>query len=281
MFVTERGLQPAELARRAEERGFESLFIPDHTHIPAASANRFLGGDAPVPEHYREMFDPFVALTAAACATSRLRIGTGICLVTERDPIATAKTVATLDQLSAGRMLFGVGAGWNEEELRNHGADPARRFALMRERVESMKRIWTEDEASYHGDFVNFDRIWSWPKPLQKPHPHVLIAGNGPRALERVLSYGDEWLPEFEPNLVDRIAELQRRGRELGRPDGVPVTVYSAQIELLDEYREVGAHRCVFWLPPNDADGARQRIDELADALALAAAPQGSSGKRE
>lgn len=281
IFATDRGIQPGELARRAEERGFESLFFPDHTHIPVASANSFLGGDAPVPDYYREMFDPFIALTAAACATTTLRIGTGICLVTERDPIATAKAVATLDHLSGGRMIFGVGAGWNTEELRNHGTDPRRRFALMRERVEAMKAIWTEDEASYHGEFVNFDRIWSWPKPVQKPHPPILIGGNGPKALDRVLAYGDEWLPEFEPNLLERIAELQRRAKELRRRDGLPVTVFSAQLEAVNKYREVGAHRCVFWLPPNDADAARQRVDELADALGLDPAADATEQKSD
>jgi probable F420-dependent oxidoreductase len=269
IFVTERGINPAEVARLAEERGFESLFFPDHTHIPVASANTFLGGNAPVPDYYREMLDPFVALTAAAGATTRLRIGTGICLVTEREPIATAKAVATLDLLSGGRMLFGVGAGWNTEELSNHGTDPRRRFALLRERVEAMKAIWTSDEASYHGEFVNFDRIWSWPKPVQKPHPPILIAGNGPKALDRVLAYADEWLPEFEPNLIERIKELQRRARGLGRPDGVPVTVYSARLEAINNYRDAGAHRCVFWLPPNDTDAAQRRLDELTTALRL------------
>lgn len=269
IFVTEHGIQPDEVARLAEDRGFESLFFPDHTHIPVASANTFLGSDAEVPVYYREVLDPFVALTVAACATTRLRIGTGICLVTEREPFGTAKAVATLDCLSGGRMLFGVGAGWNVQELRNHGTDPARRFALMRERVEAMKALWTQEEASYHGEFVDFDRVWSWPKPTQKPHPPILIGGNGPKALDRVLEYGDEWLPEFEPNLLDRIAELQQRARDLGRDDGMPVTVYSAHVDSIHRYREAGAQRCVFWLPPNDEAGARRRLDELAYALRI------------
>jgi probable F420-dependent oxidoreductase len=279
VFATEHGIHPAELARLAEERGFESLFVPDHTHIPAASANTYLGGTAAVPDYYREMLDPFVALAAAACATQRLRIGTGICLVTERDPIATAKAVATLDWLSGGRFVFGVGAGWNVHELRSHGTDPGRRFAVMRERVEAMKRIWTQDEASYEGRFVTFDRIWSWPKPAQKPHPPILIAGNGPRVLERVLTYGDGWLPEFEPNLPERIAELQRQARQRGL-NGMPVTVYSARLELLEAYERAGAERCVFWLPPNDPSGALRRLDELARALDLRepSASEGAAG---
>ena len=271
IFPTARGIAIPELARVAEERGFESLFLPEHTHIPVASRNTFLGREREVPEYYSEILDPFVALTAAASATRSLRLGTGICLITERDPIVTAKAVATLDQLSGGRVVFGVGAGWNVHELRNHGTDPRHRFALMRERVEAMKAIWTQDEASYHGRFVEFDRIWSWPKPLQQPHPPILIAGNGPKALDRVLDYGDGWLPEFESELVERIAELRRRARERGRP--VEVTVYSARLEMVERYAEAGAERCVFWLPPNDEHGPLARLDEIANALELRPGP--------
>src|SRR5437588_7723753 len=170
IFPTEDGPAPGDLARAVEERGYESLFFPEHTHIPASRATPYPIGEE-LPAMYSRIYDPFVALAAAAAATSRLLIGTGVCLVIERDPIITAKEVATLDRLSDGRFLFGVGAGWNTEEMRNHGTDPARRFALMRERIEAMKAIWTEDEASYSGDHVQFDRIWCWPKPLKRPHP--------------------------------------------------------------------------------------------------------------
>jgi probable F420-dependent oxidoreductase len=268
IFPTIRGIPPADLARAAEERGFESLFFPEHTHIPAASQDTFLGEDRQVPEYYREILDPFVALTAAASATTGLRLGTGICLVTQRDPIATAKAVATLDQLSGGRFIFGVGAGWNTHELENHGTDPGRRFAVLRERVQAMKAIWTQDEATFHGRYVNFERIWSWPKPLQHPHPPILIGGNGPRALDRVLDYGDGWLPEFEPSLLERIAELRQRAVVDGRPS-VDVTVYSARLDAIERYLEVGANRCVFWLPPNDERAAIRRLDEIATTLAL------------
>jgi probable F420-dependent oxidoreductase len=266
-FITEHGIDPADLARLAEDRGFESLFFPDHTHIPVSSEHMAPSPSGVVPPEYRQLLDPFVALTAAACATTHLRVGTGICLVTQRDPIVTAKAVATLDHLSRGRFLFGVGAGWNSPEMRNHGTDPTRRFALMRDRVEAMKTIWTQDEASYDGEFVRFEPIWSWPKPAQAPHPPILIAGNGPRAVDRVLAYGDEWLPQPEPRLGDRIAALRQRAREAGRPDGAAVTVYSARLDEVDLYRRAGAHRCVFWVPPNDEAAARRRLDELAAVL--------------
>ena len=269
VFITADGLSPDELGPLVEECGFESLFFPEHTHIPVASQATFPWRDHQVPLEYRQMLDPFVALTAVSASTTNLKLGTGVCLVVERDPIATAKTVATLDLLSGGRFLFGVGAGWNIHEMENHGTDPSRRFKLMRERVEAMKAIWTQDEASYDGEFVSFDRIWSWPKPVQKPHPPILIAGNGPRAADRVLAYADEWLPEPEDGLPERIRELQERARASGRSGGVPVTVYSARLQDVEEYARAGAHRCVFWIPPNDREGARAAVKELASALGL------------
>jgi probable F420-dependent oxidoreductase len=265
IFPTDEGIAPSALAELAEAKGFESLFFTDHTHIPAARTSAApLGGE--LPREYSHVLDPFVALMAAAAATTDLRVGTGICLVVERDPIATAKAVATLDFLSGGRFLFGVGAGWNLEEMQNHGTDPSRRFALMRERVEAMKAIWTDDEASYAGKFVGFDRIWAWPKPVQKPHPPVLIGGNGPRAIHRVLAYGDEWLPEPEEGLTNRMQELQDAARAVGR-GAVPITVYGARPEDVEMYAEAGAHRCVHWLPPRDAERTADRVEELAERL--------------
>ncbi len=215
IFPTEDLPPPPELARMAEERGFESLWFTftEHTHIPARRETPYPPGGE-LPPEYSRTYDPFVALMAAASATDRLRIGTGICLVIERDPIITAKEVATVDRLSGGRFLFGVGAGWNVEEMRNHGTNTSKRFRIMRERIEAMKAIWSEEEASYRGRHVSFERIWCWPKPLQQPHPPVLVGGNGPRVLDRVLALGDEWIPTSmrdEEMMLSRFEELARR----------------------------------------------------------------------
>jgi len=251
----------------AEERGFESLFFPEHTHIPAERRSPWPGGDE-LPPEYSHTYDPFVALTAAAAATERLRLGTGICLVIERDPIITAKEVASLDQVSEGRFLFGVGAGWNVEEMENHGTDAARRFSVMRERIEAMKAIWTQEEASYSGRYVNFERIWSWPKPVQQPHPPVLVGGNGPRVLDRVLAFGDEWMPNRvrDEDLVSRLEELRTRAQEIGRAP-VPVTLFGlmrdpARIERLEA---AGVQRGVFWLPAREPAAIEEAFDGYTD----------------
>ncbi len=195
-FPTHDAMGPGALARMVEERGQESLFFAEHTHIPASRETPWPAG-RPLPRKYWHCYDLFVALTAAAAATSRLRVGSGICLVTERDPIVTAKEVASVDHLSGGRLEFGVGAGWNREELRNHGTDPRVRMAVLRERVEAMRAIWTQDEASYAGEHVAFDRIWSYPKPVQRPHPPILVGGDGPTVLDRVLAFGSAWFPTW------------------------------------------------------------------------------------
>jgi probable F420-dependent oxidoreductase len=270
IFPTDEGIQPRELARLAEDRGFESLFFTDHTHIPAARTTPAPRGGE-LPREYSHNLDPFIALMSAAEATDRLRLGTGICLIVERDPIATAKTVATLDYLSGGRVLLGVGAGWNLEEMQNHGTDPERRFGLLKERVQAMKAIWTETEASYSGTFVNFERIWAWPKPAQRPHPPVLIGGNGPKVIDRVLSYGDEWLPEPEDGLTDRMNECQERAHAAGR-DRIPITIYGAKPEDADAYASAGAHRCVYWLPPRGPKETVGRLEELSALVSSAAA---------
>jgi probable F420-dependent oxidoreductase len=253
IFPTEDGPAPGDLARVAEESGYESLFFPEHTHIPAGRQTPYpMGGE--LPPMYGRTYDPFLALTAAAMTTEQLLIGTGVCLVIERDPIITAKEVATLDHLSGGRFLFGVGAGWNEEEMRNHGTDPARRFGVMRERIEAMKEIWTSEEATYSGKYVSFERIWCWPKPLQRPHPPVLVGGAGPKVLDRVLRFGDEWMPNrlSGEELAARIAELNARAEQAGRGP-VPVTVAGLRPDpaRIEGVERAGAHRVFFWLPPD------------------------------
>jgi probable F420-dependent oxidoreductase len=270
-FLADYGMPPGELARRAEERGFESLLLPEHTHIPVSRRSPYPAGGE-LPPEYSHTLDPFVALAAAAAVTERIKLGTGVCLVIERDPIVTAKEVATLDQLSGGRFLFGVGAGWNREEMENHGTDPRTRFRRMRESVEAMKAIWTQDEAEYHGKLIDFDPIWLWPKPVQKPHPPVLVGGLGEKVYDRVIAYGDEWIPNRvrDPEaLRERIDELQRRAEAAGR-GRIPVTVFGVQPDprLLDGLRDAGVDRALFSLAAGTPDEVGRRLDELAGVAA-------------
>ncbi|CAN5246115.1 LLM class F420-dependent oxidoreductase [soil metagenome] len=268
-FPTDQSIPPGDLARMLEDRAFESLFFPEHTHIPASRETPYPAGGE-LPEEYRRIIDPFVALTAAATATERLRVGTGLCLVIERDPITTAKEVASLDYVSQGRFLFGVGAGWNLEEMRNHGTDPERRFGLMRERVEAMKAIWTSEEATYEGRYVSFDRVWSWPKPFQDPHPPVLVGGNGRTVYDRVVAFGDEWIPNYlgdVEKLTGRIEKLQRKAADAGR-DPIGVTIYGVprKPEAFGRWADAGATRCLFYLSAEDARfpaSAEARLDRF------------------
>ena len=256
---------PADIARLVEERGFESLWFPEHTHIPASRETPYAGGGE-LPRKYAHTYDLFVALTAAAAATSHLRVGSGICLVVERDPITTAKEVASVDYLSGGRLEFGVGAGWNREEMANHGTDPRTRMRLLAERVDAMKAIWTQDEASYHGRFVDFDRIWSWPKPAQRPHPPVLVGGNGPTVHERVAAFGDAWFPNWaRGDVLDRIPRVREHaGRDL------PVVLMSvpADARALERMREAGVARVVRWVP----SAGRSRIEAELERFEAAVA---------
>ncbi len=210
-------------------------------------------------------------MTAAAAATERLNVGTGICLLIERDPIITAKEVASLDRLSGGRFLFGIGAGWNEEEMRDHGTDPRRRFGVLRERVEAMKEIWTSEEATYHGDHVNFDRIWCWPKPLQQPHPPILLGGNGPRVLDRVLAYADEWMPNRigdDDAMIASFEALGRRAAEVGR-DPIPITVAGMMRDpaRIERFEQAGVTRGFFWIQADRADAVEAELDRYAAAV--------------
>jgi probable F420-dependent oxidoreductase len=267
IFPTGYAIGPTELARAAEDAGFEALLFAEHTHIPASRDTPRPGGGE-LPRRYWHTLDPFVALTAAAMATERLRVGTGICLVVERDPITTAKEVASVDVLSGGRFEFGVGAGWNREEMRNHGTDPHRRFSLMRERIEAMKAIWTQDEPEYHGEHVDFDPIRSWPKPVQQPHPPILVGGTGPKALDRVLRYGDEWMPNRVADPADlgpRIAELRERA---GRH--VPVTYFGADAtdDFVAALAAAGVDRTLLQLPDAGADEVLPLVERYAELAA-------------
>jgi probable F420-dependent oxidoreductase len=271
IFATDYAVDPGRFAAIAEERGYESVFFPEHTHIPVSRATPYPGG-GDLPEPYSHTHDLFVALTAAAAATERIKIGSGICLVTERDPIVTAKEVASVDALSGGRLIFGVGAGWNLEELRHHGTDPDSRFRLMRERVEAMKAIWTQDEAEYHGKLVDFDPIWSWPKPAQKPHPPVMIGGMGKRVVERVLAYGDGWFPQPgrapHDEFMKRLEELRSAADAAGRP--LPeMTAFGAKPDpvLIEDYAAAGVTRTVFWLPSVQESELMGSLDKIASRI--------------
>ena len=263
IFPTDRSIGVAELVREVEARGFESFWVPEHTHIPTSRLSPYpAGGD--LPEHYSRTLDPFVALTVAAVSSSTLLLGFGIVLMVERDPITTAKAVASLDLVSGGRVLFGVGGGWNREEMQNHGTDPRLRWRLLRERVLAMREIWTRDEAEFHGELVDFGPIWSWPKPLQDRLP-VYVGGNTDNSLKRVLEFGDGWIPNASRSrLAAQIPEFRRLCEESGRGP-LPVTVYGTRAtpEAVEEYRGMGVDRLVFWLPPTGRDEALAELEKV------------------
>jgi len=265
IFPTHDSASPGAVAKLVEQRGHASLFFPEHTHIPASRQSPWPGG-AELPRRYVHTYDLFVAMTAAAAATTKLRIGSGICLVVERDPITTAKEVASVDVLSGGRVYFGVGAGWNREEMANHGTDPRTRMALLVERAQAMKAIWTEEEASFHGKFVNFERIWSWPKPAQRPHPPVLVGGNGPKVLERVLAVGDAWFPNYgRGGVLERASELRARAT---RPIELMVMGVPADPRVLEEYENAGFSLAVHWLPSAPLGPIERALDRFESAVA-------------
>lgn len=263
-FPTDQAAHPHVLAHMAEERGFESIFFPEHTHIPVSRESRWPGGDE-LPEMYKRTHDLFVAMASAAAATTKIKIGAGICLVIERDPIITAKEIASIDHISGGRVLLGIGAGWNLEEMENHGTDPSTRFGRMRESIEAMTEIWTKDEAEYHGKHIDFDPIWCWPKPVQQPRPPIIIGGNGKGVIDRVLRYGDEWMPNrvSDDKLIPMIEELQTRARAETDRDSIPVTLFGLPGDraTVERYEEAGAHRMVFWLPSADGDELEKAFD--------------------
>jgi probable F420-dependent oxidoreductase len=266
-FPTHDAMGPAPLAQMIEERGQESLFVAEHSHTPASRDSAYPGGGE-LPRKYNHTYDPFVALTAAATVTTRLRIGTGVCLINQRDPIISAKEVASLDDISGGRFEFGVGAGWNREEMRNHGTDPRTRMKLVAERVHAMQQIWTHDSASFHGDFVNFDDIWMWPKPAQRPHPPVLVGGGGPTVLDRVLDFGDAWFP----NWGEVAGDLEARTRELrdraDRPIEVMVMGAPADAAVLARCETLGVSRVTHWLPSAGRGPVEAALERWESAIA-------------
>jgi probable F420-dependent oxidoreductase len=271
MFPTEYAISPDELASEVEQRGFESVWFPEHTHIPASRRTPWPGG-GDLPREYWHTYDPFISLTAAASATTRLRLGTGICLVIERDPIVTAKEVATLDKLSNGRVIFGIGGGWNAEEMENHGTDYKRRWRVLRERALAMKEIWTKDEAEFHGEFVNFDPIWSFPKPVQKPHPPILMGGDGPTTFERVIEFCDGWMPIGLRlvNVEEKIAALRRRAEEADRdPSSISITIFAANADrkALDGLERAGVERAIFYVPPAGRDKVLPVLDRYVQVM--------------
>ena len=271
IFPTDRAIRPDELARELETRKFESLFVPEHTHIPTSRRSPFAGGQ--LPEEYKRTYDPFVALMAAAAATKNLKVGTGICLIIERDTITTAKAVASLDALSNGRFLFGIGGGWNAEEMEHHGTEFKTRFKKLEEQVRAMKEIWTKDMAEFHGRFVNFDSIWSWPKPAQKPNPPVLLGGESGYTLQRVVDFCDGWFPRARNHeaIMSAFKDLTARAAKAGRDmKTISVSVFGAATAdeaKLDAYRTAGFTRVLLRLPPEGREVVLPLIDQWAKLI--------------
>lgn len=272
-FPTDYGIDPSELGEALEARGFESLFVCEHTHIPVSRKTPFPSGGE-LPKRYMHTYDPFVALSFAAAATRKLKIGTGIALMPQRDPIVTAKSVASLDRLSGGRFMFAVGGGWNVDEMENHGARYETRFKLLRERVLAMKELWTKEQAEFHGEFVNFDPAWQYPKPLQKPHPPVFLGGESDHTLKRVVEFCDGWFPRprsgWEPGTA--VERLRRAAEAAGRdPKSLSITVFAAPSDAakLAAYREAGIDRVLLEVPDLGRDAALRVLDEKAKLLAV------------
>ena len=271
LFPTDRSIGPVELAQAVEERGLHSLYFPEHTHIPMSRRTPYpAGGD--LPEEYKRTHDPFLALTAAAVATERIQLGTGICLVAQRDPIVTAKAVASLDVLSGGRFVFGIGVGWNEDEMGHHGVEPSRRRAVAREHVLAMKALWTQDEASFEGEHVRLEPSWSWPKPVQHPHPPILLGGaGGPVTFRHVVEYCDGFMPIGGRGVVrDRITELRQVAQEAGRdPDSLLLKVFGVRPkpDTLQDYADAGVGEVIVGLPSAGVDVVLPLLDRCASLV--------------
>jgi probable F420-dependent oxidoreductase len=268
---TDLAMSPIELAREAEARGYHSLYLPEHTHIPTSRRTPAPMGDEPLGEEYRRSLDPCVALGAAAAVTERIRLGTGIALVAQRDPITFAKALATLDLLSAGRLVFGIGYGWNREEMESHGVDPRRRRAVVREKVLAMQALWSEEVAEFHGEFVSFEPSWAWPKPVQRPRPRSLIGGAaGPALFAHIAEYADGWMPIGGAGVRAALPDLRRameaRGRDPEHLHVVPIGVLP-DARKLEHYASIGITETVFRLPPEPRDVVLPLLDAYARYL--------------
>jgi probable F420-dependent oxidoreductase len=276
MFPTDYAIPPHELAQEAEARGFESVWFPEHSHIPTSRKSPWPGG-AELPKYYYDSYDPFVAMGAAAVVTKTIKLGTGVCLVVQRDPIHTAKEVATVDRLSNGRVLFGVGGGWNAEEMADHGTtDFKARFKLVRERIEAMKEIWTKSKPKYSGDLVKFDEMMQWPKPVQKPHPPIIVGGGFPQGARRAANYGNGWMPigGRGADVLAMIKPFHAMLKEKGRkPEDGPVTLFGVapDVEALKRARDAGVARAVFGVPVEAKDKVLPVLDKAAMAMRAAA----------
>ncbi len=272
LFFTEHSIRPEVLAPELERRGFESVWSGEHSHIPDDLKAR--PPQTGVKRWYYDVMDPFVTLTGAALATTTLRIGTGVCLIPQRDPIQTAKLVASIDQMSRGRFLFGVGNGWNRGEIENHGTDFPSRHKRARESIEAMKAIWTQETASYQGEIVGFTALKTWPKPAQRPHPPILVGGAFPYSARRAIRYGDGWLPSAmagKSDVLDEIPLFRQMARDAGRdPASLPITAWypARDADLLKRYRDLGVERAVFTVPSDAADAVWPHIDELTALMA-------------
>jgi len=272
MFFTDYSMAPAELGRALEERGFESVWAPEHSHIPLSRRSPFPSGGE-LPKQYYDVMDPFVTLSAAAAVTKKLKVGTGVCLVIQRDTIQTAKAVASLDQVSGGRFLFGIGGGWNQDEMEDHGTVYATRFKKMREQVEAMREIWTKSKPEYHGDIVAFPPMMAWPKPVQSRLP-VIVGGMFPHAARRALRYGDGWIPhsrrpQYE-DVTDFLPQFRQMAAEIGRdPATVPITVWGIgeDIDRLRRYRDQRVARVVISLPAEPAEKTLPTLDRWAELI--------------
>jgi probable F420-dependent oxidoreductase len=269
-FPTDETTDPVTLGRMVEERGFESFFATEHTHIPFSRRTPYPAG-TDLPREYWRIYDPFVTLAAVAASTTTLKVGTAICLVVERDPIVTAKEVATLDRLSGGRVIFGVGAGWNLEEMENHGTDPERRFGILKERMLAMRAMWTDERPEFHGRYVDFDPISLEPKPVQRPHPPVLVGGNGKTVYDRVLAYGDAWLPNRigdDEKIIARVEKMRRLGEEAGRgPIPTSLQLPPRDPALLERYEQAGVNRAIYMLPAADEAEVERKLDSFTESM--------------